>query len=118
MMLVDSEQLRDSRNARLVRDDDNDVERPRLIVMPPAIAPVVASPPLLRRRPRRTGSVPSLAEAVAISLGLIVTVAGLVAAGIFWHRIAEPADRPATVTTTPSPTPVEHAVPISPTVPR
>jgi hypothetical protein len=118
MMLVDSELLRDSRNARLVRDDDDDVERPRLIVLPPVIAPVVASPPLLRRRPRRTRSAPTLAETVAISLGLIVTVAGLVAAGIFWNRISEPPDRPALVTTAPEPTPIERVAPIGPTGPQ
>ena len=117
-MLVYSELPRDSRNARLVRDDDNDVDRPRLIVMPPSIAPVVPASPGVRRRVRRIRSAPSLIEVVVVSIGLIATVAGLVAAGIFWNRISEPADRPAVVMTAPEPTPVERAAPIGSTVPQ
>jgi len=100
------------------RADRPTAEPPRLIVMPPAIAPVVPSFKGVRRRSRVTRSAPTLAETVAISLGLIVTVAGLIAAGIFWNRIAEPADRPAVVTTAPEPTPTERAVPIGPTLPQ
>jgi hypothetical protein len=100
------------------RADRLSAEPPRLIVMPPSIAPVVPSFRGVRRRPRLTRSAPTLAETVAISLGLIVTVAGLVAAGLFWNRITEPADRPAVVTTAPEPTPIERVVPIGPTVPQ
>lgn len=100
------------------RADRPTAEPPRLIVIPPSIAPVVPSSPGVRRRLRVTRSAPTLAETVAISLGLIVTVAGLIAAGIFWNRIAEPADRPAVVTTAPEPAPLERVVPIGPTVPQ
>jgi hypothetical protein len=68
MMLVDSEWLRDSRNARPVLADHSDIERPRLIVLPPAIAPVVASPQLVRRRPRRILSLSSAGTLASLAI--------------------------------------------------